>query len=112
MRTVVFGSLAAVVFLLSADAVVAASLTNPLGTTDVNVLVGGIIRSVLGVVGVIALVVIIYGGFEMLTSAGNEERVERGREALLWAVIGIAVIFGSYGILQAVLNILGGEPII
>lgn len=98
--------------LLIASPAFAVTLTNPLGTTDVNVLTARIIKSVLGVVGVIALIVIIYGGFEMLTSAGNEERVKRGREALLWAVIGIAIIFGSYGILQAVLKALGGESLL
>jgi hypothetical protein len=97
--------------LFFAEPASAASLLNPLGTDDPTVVVSRIIRSILGIVGVIALLVIIYGGFEMLTSGGNQDRITRGRDAILWAFIGLLVIFGSYGILQAVFQILSGDPL-
>jgi hypothetical protein len=91
----------------------AATLANPLGSvTDPNVLISNIIRVVLGVVAILALVIIIYGGIEILISAGNEDRVKRGRDSLMWAFIGLLIVFGSYGIIQAVFKALGGESII
>ncbi len=94
-------------------AVGAATLANPLGSvTDPNVLISNIIRAVLGVVAILALVIIIYGGIEILISAGNEDRVKRGRDSLMWAFIGLLIVFGSYGIIQAVFKALGGESII
>lgn len=90
----------------------AATLQNPLGTTDPNELISNIIRVVLGVVAILALVIIVYGGIEILISAGNEDRVKRGRDSLMWAFIGLLIVFGSYGIIQAVFKALGGESII
>lgn len=90
----------------------AASLTNPLGETDPERIIANVIRVVLGIVGAISLVIIIYGGFMMMISAGNQERVDKGRKALMWAVIGLFVVFGSYGISTAIFNALSGNSIL
>jgi hypothetical protein len=36
------------------------------------------------------------GGFAWLTAGGNEERVKKGSQTMLWAAIGVAVVFASY----------------
>jgi len=35
----------------------------------------------------------IYGGFNWMTAAGNAEKVEKGKQILVWATIGLIVIF-------------------
>lgn len=80
------------------------SLTNPLGSTDINVIGGGIIATVMGVLGSITLLVFVVGGVMWLTSQGNPERVQMGSKTMLYAVIGIFVIFASYAILSAVIK--------
>ncbi|MCX6795362.1 MAG: pilin [Candidatus Falkowbacteria bacterium] len=88
----------------------ATSLYNPLGTsTTVFSLTGRIISVVLGLVGSIALVMFIYGGVLWMTSAGSADRVKKGREAILWAVIGMAVIFASYGLTKFLLDKITGS---
>lgn len=72
--------------------------------TRPEVMVGQIIRSFLGVLGIVALVLIIYGGFLWMTAAGNEEKVKKGKAVLTWAVIGLIVIFGSYAITDFVVS--------
>lgn len=100
-------------FVFLPEIVHADSLPNPLGSvTNPNELIANIIRVLLGVVAIVALVIIIYGGIEILISAGNEDRVKRGRDSLMWAFIGLLIVFGSYGIIQAVFKALGGESII
>lgn len=104
---------ATVGFLQLPNLAAAAGLDNPLGTvTDPNQLIGNVIRVLLGVVAAIAIVVIIYGGFMMLISAGNDQRVDAGRKALVWAFIGLLVIFGSYGIASALFAILSGRSLV
>lgn len=72
-------------------------LPNPLGTVvDPRVLIGQVIGAVLGIVGSIALAMFLWGGFLWMTSAGNQERVTKGKNVILWASFGLAVIFSAY----------------
>ena len=79
-------------------------LNNPLGA-DITpqTFIGGIIRAILGIVGSLALVMFIYGGFIWMTAAGNAEQVAKGRNILVWATIGLIVIFTSYALVRFVL---------
>jgi hypothetical protein len=65
-----------------------------------------IINTLLSLVGVIALIVIIYAGFTWLTSAGNEEKVTKAKKLLASAVIGVAIILGAYAITSFVVKTL------
>ncbi|NQU83251.1 MAG: hypothetical protein HQ536_00920, partial [Parcubacteria group bacterium] len=73
----------------------AVTLSNPLGTTSIPALLGRIIKALLGIVGSVALLMFVYGGFTWLTSGGNPEQVKKGRDIIVWATIGLAVIFIS-----------------
>lgn len=81
-------------------------LANPLKCDDTICLFSQMIRLFLGVVGLIATVFFIYGGFVFLTSGGNADQVKKGKETLFWATIGIVVIILSWVIIQFVLNTL------
>jgi hypothetical protein len=77
------------------------NLTNPLGTTTtVPLLIGNVITAALGVVGSLALLMFIYGGFTWMLAAGNDEAIKKGKGILLWATIGLIVIFGSYSLVN------------
>lgn len=80
------------------------TLPNPLGTTDVTELIARVIRSIVGIVGSIGLLMFIYGGFTWMTAGGNEKRVEQGKQILTWAVLGLVIIFSSYAILSFVID--------
>lgn len=81
---------------------------NPLGTTDIPTLAGRIINAVLGIVGSIALVMFIYGGFSWMTAAGNQEAVTKGKNILIWATVGLIVIFSAYALVNFVFTAIGG----
>ncbi len=79
-------------------------LPNPLGLEGAN-LIDVILRGlqvILGVIDIFALFMFILGGFELLTSGGNPDRIKRGKETLVWATAGIVVITLSYAILKFV----------
>lgn len=77
------------------------------GSTSIPVLAGIIIKAILGIVGSLAFIMFIYGGFTWMTAAGSEQRVKTGRDILVWAVLGLVVIFASYAILKFVFTALG-----
>ncbi len=80
-------------------------LENPLGATvTIPVLIRNIITAVLGIVGSLALLMFIYGGFTWMMSGGNSESVKKGKDILVWAAIGLVVIFSSYALVKFVLE--------
>ena len=82
-------------------------LDNPLGNTpadtDINTLIGKVIKAVLGVVGSLAVVMFIYGGLVWMTAAGSNEKVQKGKDILIWATVGLVIIFTSYALVRFVL---------
>lgn len=58
--------------------------------------IAAIINILLGFVGVVAVVFILYAGFRWITAGGNEEQITEARGNIRNAVIGIVVIFFAY----------------
>ena len=82
-------------------------LTNPLGKVTPQVLIGKVINAILGMVGSIALLMFVYGGFLWLTAGGNPEQIKKGKDVLVWASIGLVVIFTSYALVHFIIKALG-----
>lgn len=79
-------------------------LDNPLGASDVGGFIGNAINGVLGVVGALSLFYFVLGGLTWMTSQGSQEKVKRGKETLIWATFGLAMIFFSYALVNFVLK--------
>lgn len=71
-------------------------LSNPLGTTSIHVIIGRVIRGVLGIVGSIALLMFVYGGVRWIAAGGSDENVKAAQKILANATIGLLIIFSSY----------------
>jgi hypothetical protein len=71
---------------------------------DPNKLIGYVINAILGLVGSLALVMFIYGGLTWMLAGGSREKVQKGKDVLLWATIGLIVIFASYAIVFYILE--------
>ncbi len=74
------------------------------GVTSLNVIVGRLIKAALGILGSVTLLVFMYGGFLWLTSRGSSEKIKEGLDAMVYAGVGIFIIFSSYAILSTILN--------
>lgn len=83
-----------------------AEIENPLGkdVKDIYAVIANVTKTLLGLVGVAALIMFIYGGGMWMISAGNAERIRQGRETLVWAAIGLAIIFSSYALVNLLLK--------
>jgi hypothetical protein len=55
--------------------------------------------------GVVAFVFVAYGGFLYSTAGGDPARAEKGRNTIMYAVIGIFIIFVSYALVRYVIGV-------
>ena len=81
-------------------------LTGDCGPISPFELFGRGIKTLLLLIGSLSLVFSIYGGFLWLTSGGNTERIQQGKDTLMWAILGVVVALFSYVILNFILNAL------
>lgn len=70
--------------------------------TDLNKLVAWIYYFILGIAGLAAFIMIIYGGFLYITSVGNPSKISEAKGVLEGAALGVALIFTSYLILKVI----------
>ncbi len=82
----------------------AVGLINPLGETDVRLIFARVISAALSIVGSIALLMFVYGGVVWLTSRGDTKMIQKGKDTLTWATLGIVIIFASYVIVNALIT--------
>lgn len=74
-----------------------------LGKQDVRDTVSSIIRVAMGLLGIVAVVIILIGGFKWMTAGGNEEKVGEAKKLMFAGIVGLAIIFAAYAIAKFVL---------
>ena len=69
----------------------------------------GIGQYVFGIIGVLALVMFVYGGLVWITANGNPEKVKQGMGIFMSAMIGLVIVFSAYMLVKyfgsSILNI-------
>jgi len=88
----------------AADANKPVTLINPLGTTDPREIIGNLIRAIISIIGSITLLMFVYGGVLWITSMGDDKKVMKGKQILVWCVAGLAIIAGAYALTNAVIS--------
>lgn len=78
-------------------------------TSTLSTRVGAIVKLCLGVIGTLAVLYSVYGGFRWITAAGNSSQVDEAKEIIKNAVIGIIVVSISYLIVALALAAGAGE---
>jgi hypothetical protein len=67
---------------------------------DFFIVGNSVVKIILGLSGSVMLLMVIYGGFIWLVSNGNSSMVDKGRNVLIGAVIGLIIVFGAYTAIQ------------
>ncbi|MFH1745048.1 MAG: hypothetical protein ABH881_02675 [bacterium] len=74
---------------------------------DFMVIVARGAQIIMGITGSLVLLAFIFGGFTLMTSAGNNQSVEKGKNIIVGAVIGMIIVFTSYIIIGYVFDTFG-----
>jgi hypothetical protein len=80
------------------DTVKTGSLNTALINNTPQEIVGTVIGAILSLLGVIFFLLVIYGGLRWMLAQGNESEVEKAKEILIAAVVGLVIVLAAYAI--------------
>ena len=66
--------------------------------------IGELINVALGFLGIVAVIIILFGGFKWMTAGGNDEKVGEAKRLIIAGIIGLAIILSAYAITTFVLE--------
>lgn len=69
------------------------------------VMIGRLVKTILALIGMLLLILLIYGGFIWMNSHGNETEVKRAQSIIQNALIGVVVVLMAYAITQLFFNL-------
>ena len=67
-------------------------------------IVQSILNWIFGIIGIVAVVMIIIGGFNFMTSAGDPGKVKKGKDTILYGIIGLVIAILAFAIVNFVIN--------
>lgn len=77
--------------------------------------IGDIITSaypyIFGAAGILVLIYLLYGGIELMISAGDPKKVQSARDKITGAIVGLVIIFVAFWIVQLISYFLGVEAL-
>ncbi len=71
---------------------------------DLRITIARIIRTAMSLLGIVAVLIILYGGFIWMTAGGNDEGVSDAKKIITAGIIGLIIILTAYAIATFVIN--------
>ena len=71
---------------------------------DPRQIIVDVIKVILGFLGILAVVIILFAGFKWMTAGGNEENVAGAKKMLIAGIIGLVIILSSYALATFIIN--------
>jgi hypothetical protein len=67
-----------------------------------------VIQQLMTLITIIAVAYVLWAGFQIMTAGGDEERVKKGRQTIIYVIIGIVVMWLAFWIVTFVIRALAG----
>ena len=78
--------------------------------TELTSNVTTILNAVIGILGLVCVVVMIIGGVNYMTSAGDAQKVKKGKDTILYGLIGLVVCVLAFALVNWVIaGVLGNS---
>lgn len=78
--------------------------TIKLGSGDIRQTAARIINVALGFLGIVAVVIVLLGGFKWMIAGGNDEKTAEARKLIVSGIIGLAIILSAWAITSFVIS--------
>ena len=82
-----------------------------IGTRSIENTVAGVVNIVLGFLGILATLIILWGGFKWMTSQGNSDSIDDAKKMIGAGVVGLVIILTAYAVSRFVLQSLANETV-
>lgn len=79
--------------------------------SGVGTLINNILPNVYIAAGIVIFFMIVFGGFTIISNAGDSHKIQEGTKTITSAIIGFVVLFASYWIIQ-IIQVITGVPIL
>ncbi|MCX6784613.1 MAG: hypothetical protein NTV81_01600 [Candidatus Komeilibacteria bacterium] len=80
-----------------------------LATADPKIAILNIIRIALGFLGLIAVVIMVVGGFKWMTAQGADDKIKQAKKTIINGLIGLVIVLSAFLIVSFVINRIGGQ---
>lgn len=77
-------------------------------TAATNTQLNQLLSVVFGILGVVAVIFLVIGGIQFMTSGGNSEQTNKAKNTILYALIGLAIAVSAELLVAFVLNKIKG----
>ncbi len=77
--------------------------------TDIFTYLGNLLQALVPLIGFLAFVMILIGGFTILTAGSNAENLEKGKKIITYAVVGLVLTIFSWLILKLIHHLTGAN---
>lgn len=82
-----------------------------LGNRPIQDTISNLINVALGFLGILSVLIILWGGFGWMTSGGDEKKVTAAKQRIVQGIIGLVIILSSWAIATFVINSLAGATL-
>ncbi len=82
-------------------------ITNPLGDVELQDIIQKIINFLFGLALLICPIFIIWGGFEIATASGAEQKIKDGRQKITYSLVGLVIMALASAFVAVIKSILG-----
>lgn len=83
-----------------------AAFSNPLKFSDICEGMSIVTDWIIGIAAGIALILLVMGGVQYMTSGGDKVAVENSRGRITAAVVGLVIVFGAWLVINTILGII------
>ncbi|MEI6690696.1 MAG: pilin [bacterium] len=77
--------------------------------SDIGTYFGNILTAMMPLLGMIAFIMLLVGGFKIMTAGGDTKAAQSGKDTLTYAVIGIVLSLVAWLVLAIIENLTGAK---
>ena len=75
-----------------------------LGERDPREIAAQVVNIILGFLGIVAVIIVLAGGFKWMTAGGNQDKVDEAKKLMSAGVIGLIIVLAAFGIARFIID--------